>query len=557
LLHYIHTLRHLKTRQIAGQIRAHFRMYLENPKRHQKKNSPPYPGCIWETPIPLPPANGRAARQSEAASGKFTFLNRMEPLGWPPNWDNSNPPKLWQYNLHYFDWIHSLESEKAREATVSWIQQHTLERRRVGWEPYPTSLRLMNWTLRFFGPDRKHTESDSEFADLLWKSLFLQTSWLQRHLEYHLMANHLFENAAALCLAGSCFDGPDARKWLAKGLSILRLELKEQILEDGYHFERSPMYHSRILYVLLLLASSGNPQLKELVKEPVLRMIPVLAKLTHPDSQIALLNDSAFGIYAEPKELFDYAGLLFPEAAELGELESGCIELKDAGYYGWRTPEGHYLVCNAGPICPDYQPGHSHADIFSFELSLHGQRIIVDSGVTEYEPGPRRTYCRSTWAHNTVEIADKDQSEMWGAFRVARRARVTDLNWEPREHGFTLQANHSGYSRIRWGLHHSRRFECNKGGHLRVTDSVKRLKEGEAVSRLHLHPECIIEEVKHNTFSITRNNVKAMVVFCKTGYVKITDGEYYPEFGKVIPNKNLAFYPEVGINEWEFEIYPA
>ena len=85
-------------------------------------------------------------------------------------------------------------------------------------------------------------------------------------------------------------------------------------------------------------------------------------------------------------------------------------------------------------------------------------------------------------------------------------------------------------------------------------DSVKGLKEGEAAVRLHLNPECTVKEVNGNTFSITRNSVKATVCFSKFGNTEISDSEYYPEFGKVIPNKNLAFYPDVGVDEWNFEI---
>ena len=84
--------------------------------------------------------------------------------------------------------------------------------------------------------------------------------------------------------------------------------------------------------------------------------------------------------------------------------------------FGARTADGHYLVCDAAPIGPDYLPGHAHGDLLSFELSLGGHRVFVDSGVESYEADELRRYCRSTRAHNTVELdgADIAPTVTWG-----------------------------------------------------------------------------------------------------------------------------------------------
>ncbi len=381
MLQYYHTAKYLKGRQIIGQVRNRIRTKLEisAPRSHFK--APAYTGCIWSKSVVLPAAGGQGALQPHSLEGRYTFLNRTEQLGWPPCWDNPELPKLWLYNLHYFDWIWNLECEQARCAASDWMAHYLLDRNQTGWEPYPVSLRLMNWTGFFFGKNRTKTESDREFAAKIWRSIHLHASWLMRSLESHLLANHLFENAAALALTGSCFEGAEARGWRAKGLAILEQEIAEQILLDGMHFERSPMYHSRIFYVLLLLAATGDPQLARQVKEPISRMSKALTKLVHPDGRIALLNDSAFGIYHEPGELLDYAHTLFPADAPRMGMPEGPFALKDAGYYGWRSPGGHYVICDAGPIGPDYQPGHAHAGIFSSSfLYAAGESLsIVES----------------------------------------------------------------------------------------------------------------------------------------------------------------------------------
>ncbi len=82
-------------------------------------------------------------------------------------------------------------------------------------------------------------------------SLAVQVRFLRKRLEVHLLGNHLFANAKALVFAGLYFSGDEAEEWLQKGLSILEREVPEQVLGDGGHFERSPMYHSIILEDLL------------------------------------------------------------------------------------------------------------------------------------------------------------------------------------------------------------------------------------------------------------------------------------------------------------------
>ena len=84
------------------------------------------------------------------------------------------------------------------------------------------------------------------------------------------------------------------------------------------------------------------------------------------------------------------------------------------------------LIFDCGPLGPDYQPGHGHCDVLSYELSLHGQRVVVDTGVSTYEPCAERLYERSTAAHNTLRVDGEEQAEVWASFRVGRRPQGRD-----------------------------------------------------------------------------------------------------------------------------------
>ena len=86
------------------------------------------------------------------------------------------------------------------------------------------------------------------------------------------------------------------------------------------------------------------------------------------------------------------------------------------------------IIADVADIGPDYIPGHGHADVLSFELSLFGKRVIVNSGISTYELSEDRYKQRSTELHSTITIDNKNSSEVWGGFRVANRAKVFDIN---------------------------------------------------------------------------------------------------------------------------------
>lgn len=539
----LNTIRYLRWRQIHGQLVVRLKRHFENPWAFFKEETPVFEGCRWQLKEDILPPGYQNNQQAEMIKGTWTFLNDTRTIGFPPEWSLNELPKLWQYNLHYFEYLWVLDYYQAKILTLNWIEEHPLANNQVGWEPYPISLRLMNWCGVFFGRFRVDTEADTEFCELLWKSVYLQIEWLRRHVEIHIMGNHLFENAVCFVFIGSCFTGKNAEKWYQIGFDILEQELTEQILDDGMHFERSPMYHCRIVYVLCLLMNIKDEKLERLIKIPLKKMICALHSLVHPDENIALFNDSAFGIYNKPRQLISYTNDLLGDSHCNSEEDSiMTFALPDAGYYGFRNKEGIYLICDAGAIGPDYIPGHAHADIFSFELSLKGQRVIVDSGVFDYTGSLMRRYCRSTAAHNTLELNDRDQCEMWGVFRVARRGKLSEISWQPESaDGFLLSAKHDGYRRLKGCPLHFRKFTWRGSDQLEIEDIIKTSESLKAVSRFHFHPDCIVSILSDHSASISFSAGSMTVTFAGTGKLAVEKSCYCPEFGVKLDNQALAY----------------
>ena len=527
---FVRTVRHLRLRQVGALAARRVRgVRLGRVDGGDRELAP---RCRWPADAAFPASAG-APDPASVLAGELTFQSRREAVGFPPDWNRADLPRLWRYHLHYHEFLQALPFERARDAALDWMARHPRGRGRVGWEPYPTSLRLGVWCTCFFGRHRTRTAADAAFGAALWRSIREQAHHLSGNLERHLLGNHLLENAVALTLVGSCFEHAAARAWYDRGRTLLARELSEQVLPDGGHVERSPMYQCRVVHALLLLQATGLADVGALVRPHLGRLGRALAAMTHPDGRIALLNDSAFGVHPEPVRLAEQAGA--PPAA------AGSFALVDSGYYGARTRGGDYVICDAGPLGPDYQPGHGHADLLSFELSLRGTRVVVDAGVSTYEPGRLRAYCRSTRAHNTVEIEGRDQAELWAAFRVGRRPRPSGVTWTRLEDGFELSAQHDGYRRLAGRPRHARRFRWRGSGGLEIDDRVDAGRPVRSVARLHFHPHCRLGDLGAGTGVVEFPGGRADLSWSGWDAVAEDESFYCPAFGVARRNPCLAF----------------
>jgi hypothetical protein len=201
------------------------------------------------------PLHEKAVRWAELLDGRVTFLNRTLKLP-QPDWNRRYESHLWNYQLHYFEyavWCARQWSEggdarywqRCRDWITSWTAQ-ARPGRSDGWDAYPTSLRIVNWVYAYCL--LVNQEAGTEFQARWRASLYRQLEFLSKHLEYHLLANHLLKNVKALVIGGLCFGNDQrAQSWLELGQRLLWRELDEQVLADGGHYERSPMYHAQTL----------------------------------------------------------------------------------------------------------------------------------------------------------------------------------------------------------------------------------------------------------------------------------------------------------------------
>jgi len=272
LLLYYHTLKCLKFKQIRYRayytLRARWRRMTKFKYDFNSEKS-----FTLNSLTLLPSINNYTSFFPDTT---FSFLNLEKTFDNEIDWNFNEYGKLWTYNLTYFEYLNqeNIDPEIGVQLIRDFIRK--TDSIKDGLEPFPISLRIMNWIKFLVKNNIKDAEID--------QSLYVQTEILIDKLEYHLLGNHLLENGFALLFAAcyfsensnavlpsgpskggdfSCSEKPLAavspplkggrreEKLYQKAYDILIIELEEQILADGAHFELSPMYHCLMLYRIL------------------------------------------------------------------------------------------------------------------------------------------------------------------------------------------------------------------------------------------------------------------------------------------------------------------
>jgi len=466
-----HTLKHLKFTQVYHQIKYR----LVKPKR----NATPWDGAFAQVDLADFPNKQKSLSNSDGV-WSFSLLNLEQSFSQDLiDWSFRDYGMLWTYNLNYFDWLQQREMSKDQGLeTLSKFYAIPAEKNPIILHLYPTSLRIINVAKFIAKWDIKE--------GWLYQELVSDLEFLNSRLEYHLLANHLLENAFALYIGGLITNQDGFNR---KGKKLLVHELKEQVLNDGMHYERSPMYHLIILEGLLdalNFAKATDDDLESTLKSYAVSMTGLAMNWEDLD-RIPMMQDSAYDIALAVPELLKYGKSVLGE-----DYPSKANNFKESGYR--KLKSGSFsLFANVGSIGPSYQPGHAHADELNFELFYKGSPVIVDTGVSTYEKNKRRLLERSTYSHNCVVLGD-NSSDVWSGFRVGKRATVNiGLDDDQK-----LTASHDGFGRLT-----SRTYDGSVTGQVTLTDKFENqstLIGSQAKGYLHLHPDVHLERINEATF---------------------------------------------------------
>ncbi len=455
-------------------------------------------------------------------NNKFIFLNIEKKFSNGIDWhreDLNEGTRLWKLNLHYHEYLVelALEFHKTKDIRYlsyitsnieDWIIKNPLGTDKFyldNWNSYAISNRIISWVKVYSLIEKEINDS---FKEKMMISFLQQTSYLSKNIEYNIRGNHILENGFSMFFAAHFLED---YSMYSKSKNILIKELNEQICKDGAHFELSPMYHQHILNRMLdcynVMESNKifEDDFQKFIKKKLKLMLAWLKNITFSNGSIPLFNDCAYNVYPNSKELFEYSRLL--------GLNSDSFKLSDSGYRRINF-ENYESIIDIGKLGPDYIPGHAHNDTLNFNLNINDNPFIVDTGTSIYNNSKRRILEKSTSSHNTVKIAEFEQSQIWSSFRMANRTFPHLI----KDDNCNIIASIS-YPQKKT---HTREFDFQKNK-IQIIDTIN--SNIDCTAYLHFHPAITItlkdNIIKTNLGTISIKNANSVI---------IEDFKYAPEF---------------------------
>lgn len=397
--------------------------------------------------------------------------------------------KLWFYHLHYFDYLNSkkINSILKKKIIDKWLraQNRVFDNR---FDAYPLSLRLVNFI--------KFAYTNSFYERSYLKSIYNQFIYLNKILEFHIQGNHLLTNIKALIFCGIFFNDKYSKKILNSSLILLKREIFSQFDNKFIHKEGSTLYCTILLedlldiYYLIKHANIKN-QYYIFLKDIIPKIYETNSFFYFSDFRINKFNDSFLRDDITPYKIISNTILnefnIKPYNKNFS-LNNGWIIVKDFDYK---------IIINGFDNFLQYQPGHIHASLLSFELEIKNEKIFSNKGVSTYNDNLIRKLERSSRAYNTLQINTENIHDVWKSFRVGRRSKIIDRKFKKYNNKYYISLAHDGYKKS-FNVTHKRIFILEKRK-ITIIDKIDRKINAKICSRFYTDKKFNIKKINNKS----------------------------------------------------------
>lgn len=418
------------------------------------------------------------------------------------NWHPEGVSDIWIKHIHSFDWLRDLRSlgghdgrRGARLMVMSWIETHDHWHEDY-WRTDILGRRLANW---FAGYDFFGESADDYFQEAFMDSAIRQLRHLRRSLSGSIYGLDLLYAIKGLIYGGLVFEGRE--EYLEHGLHILDTQIDKQILSDGGHISRNPEQLLQSVQILIdirtALRQGGYPPIEK-IQHGLDRAVQAIRFLRHSDGNFALFHNAQENNDDIIKSVLMHAGVRarplksLPHTGYEKVVEGRSILIMDTG-----KPASWPYDCDA------------HIAPLAFEFSHGRERIFVNCGShptsTDWQDA-----LRSTPAHNTVIIDDRNICDLHDDGRVRYRPKIVEVSRDDKRGSTLIDASHDGYVPQNGIVHRRRLYLANKGfdfrGEETLTCMLGLAKPHCVAIRFHLHPDAKVSLVKKGREALIRLN---------------------------------------------------
>lgn len=421
----------------------------------------------------------------------------------------------------------------------------------VNWiMPMEASIRLISisWVTAFL---KEYVKKNIQTCALIEQIVKSHVEYIARnYAAYSSANNHLVAEAAGVFVASTFFNEFEKMNThQKKAYKILCKEITHQYYADGVNKEQAVKYQifTHNCFLLAgLLGKENNIDFPKQYWDMLEKSANFVAAIAYDNCQLPEIGDSDDGrafvlsetnnnyvqsILATSAVLFKRGDLkakagYFDEVScwlmgkhsknEFDILNENAVpnqitnKFEQGGYYILRggSTTNAKLIFDCGPLGFETIAAHGHADSLSFTLNVYGLPYFIDPGTYTYiANNPFRNYFRSTAAHNTIVLDERNQSQIIGPFLWVHKADSYLDEWSSNENFERVTGRHNGYQRLRDSVIHRRAIEIDKEQEIvEIEDFLEAGASHEVTMYFHIAPQCQINKQKLNQLYIINNN---------------------------------------------------
>ena len=389
---------------------------------------------------------------------QYTFTNDIV-------WDetpNNDEEWIFMLNRHRY-WVTLGEAyllTKDEKYTKTFINQltHWIKNVRpvegtnkTTWRTIEAGIRVENW-IKAYSYFSNSEHMDEETTKVFIESLKEHGEYLYNNYEDNRKLSNwgVLESHGLLAIALFLNDHENTKKYIEISLQRLEEQIDFQIMEDGMHWEQSPMYLNEVLHCYIdtiILCKRNNIEIPSIFLEKTKKLAYANLYMKKPNHKQICQSDSddtdlrdmitkatylfedgvlKFGGYEE----IDYESIWslgYDSINKYKTIEAKSPEhvsygFEDSGNYymrsGW-SENDNYMYLHCGTL----GSGHGHADLLHISVFAKGEDYLIDPGRYTYIEGNKdREYLKSCKAHNTTMVDDEEFTKLngsWGYNSVA------------------------------------------------------------------------------------------------------------------------------------------
>ncbi len=452
------------------------------------------PATLRLTPVDAWP--GDADTGSAISQGRFIHFG-YRPQHGQDVWNPPGAAAEWIEAMHDFAWLRDLRAlgggvarRTARTLAADWMD-HNAAWSLPAWRSDIIAARLVAWLCHY---ETFFASGDDAFRGRLVASMAAQHRHLARAIRLECRGAARITGYKGLIYGMLCLDGE--KEALERWLSRLAAELDRQVLADGGLIERSPALQVSVLRDLLdirAMLGAGRSEIPDPLQKAIDRMSPMLRFLRLGDGGLPRFNDSGEGDPAQIDSVL----------AQTGPRGKPAARAPHVGFE--KLAAGDLLVmvdCGAPP--PPPFDDHAHAGTLSLEVCVGAERLIVNCGAAPVGGAVWRRAQRSTAAHSTMVVADRNSSEIGEDGRIGRRRASVVVQRESDDGAALVTLRHDGYAASDGIVHQRRLFLSRDDEYLRGEDSLSGPAGVPFALRFHLHPAVRASVLKSRRAALLR-----------------------------------------------------